>query len=171
MSEYVTTKEVLMQHIEQNWQTLMSWLSTLTPHQLIEIRNIDGWALKDHIAHMAAWENSVISFLQHEPRHKGLDIPEEIYLRENFNEINDLIFQQHKDAPYEAILRHFMTLHAQLLALLTPLTTEDLQRPYRYYLPDESGEDSGSPAINVVYGNTAHHYRLHQGWMEEMLHK
>lgn len=169
MSERVVTKDGLMSHIERDWQALMTWLKTLTPHQIAEIRNPDGWAIKDHVAHMAAWENSVVVFLERRPRHEGLGFPEGTFLGENLDEINDAIFRRHKNTSYEAILQNFLRVHAHLLRVLAPLTTEDLMKPYQHYLPDEPGD--GPPALNVVYGNTAHHYRLHQGWMEAMLNE
>jgi hypothetical protein len=169
MSERVVTKDGLMSHIERDWNALISWLKTLTPNQLSEIRNAEGWALKDHVAHMATWENYALFFIQRQPGHEGLGIPQEVYLREDLDEMNALIFQKHKDVPYDVSWQRFMSIHAQLLDLLAPLTTEDLMQPYVYYLPDEPGGGDGPPALNVVYGNTAHHYRLHQGWMEAML--
>ncbi|MCB0189193.1 MAG: hypothetical protein KDE31_33215, partial [Caldilineaceae bacterium] len=55
------------------------------------------------------------------------------------------------------------------LAALAPLTDEDLQKPYRHYLPDEPGEGDGPPAMNVVYGNSAHHFREHLAWIEALV--
>jgi hypothetical protein len=52
---------------------------------------------------------------------------------------------------------------------IQPLSDEDLQESYRHYLPDEPGEGDGPSAMTVIYGNTAHHYREHQAWIEAML--
>lgn len=60
----------------------------------------------------------------------------------------------------------FRTVHQHLVALLQPLTDADLQNPYRSYLPDEPGEGDGPPAINVIYGNTAHHFTEHLTWIQ-----
>ncbi len=55
-----------------------------------------------------------------------------------------------------------------LLAAIEPLTDADLQRRYRYYLPDEPGDDDGPPAINVIYGNSAGHFAEHLAWIEAL---
>jgi hypothetical protein len=64
--------------------------------------------------------------------------------------------------------RHVAT-KAELLDLLQPLTDAELHKPYGHYLPDEPGDGDGPPAINVVYGNTAHHFREHLGWIEALV--
>ncbi len=41
--------------------------------------------------------------------------------------------------------------------------------PYSNYLPDEAIDGAVPPAINIVYGNTADHFRTHAGWIRECL--
>jgi hypothetical protein len=57
---------------------------------------------------------------------------------------------------------------AELPDLLQPLIDADLHKPYAHYLPDEPG-DGDTPVINYLYGNTAHHFREHLGWIEEQV--
>lgn len=167
--ERVTTREVMLQHIERDWKTLQAFIAQLTPNQLTEIRNADGWALKDHIAHLSAWEQSVIAFLTGTPRHEGLGVPEAVYLSEDLNQINAAIFTTHRDDPLDDVLARFKAAHTKLWSLLIPLDDTALSLPYIHYLPDEPGEDREPPAINIIYGNTAHHFRTHQAWMEAIL--
>ncbi|MDW8327599.1 MAG: hypothetical protein RMK99_13640 [Anaerolineales bacterium] len=44
----------------------------------------------------------------------------------------------------------------------------DLHKPCRHYLPDEPGAGD-RPAINVVYGNTAHHFAQNLGWIQALV--
>jgi len=165
----VTTKTELMADIERDWTAINRLLDGLTRRQLTQIRNPDGWAVKDHVAHLTVWEESAIVFLQGMPRHTGLGVPESVYLTGDLDAINQVIFQQRRNTSWEYARRGFQTTHARLLALLAPLNDADLLKPYAHYLPDEPGEEEGPPAIDIVYGNTAHHYRLHQAWIEAML--
>ena len=168
-NEVITKKADLLAHIERDWTAINKLFDSLTESQLTDIRNPDGWSIKDHIAHLTAWENSSVYFLRHIPRHEGLGISEAIYLNDDIDETNDAIFRLHKDESLADVRERFQEVHKQLLALLEPLTDADLEKPYAYYLPDEPGEDEGPPAMRVVYGNTTHHYREHQPWIEEML--
>lgn len=166
--ELVTTRATLLAHIERDWQALHSLLDRLDMEQLTAIRNTDGWSIKDHIAHLAAWENSVVAFLTGKPRHESLGVSESLFLSEDLDAMNLVIFQAHHDEPLNQVRAEFHKTHIRLLELLAPLTDDDLKKPYRHYLPHEPG-DGNWPAINTVYGNTAHHYRTHQNWIEMML--
>lgn len=49
------------------------------------------------------------------------------------------------------------------------MSDADLQKRYRHYLPDEPGDGDGPPAINVIYGNTADHFREHLAWITTLV--
>lgn len=165
----VDTKAELLELIERDWQALNRFIEGLTPAQLIQIRNAEGWAIKDHLAHLTAWEQSVIAFLKGEPRHEGLGIPEAMFLNEHYDVMNDVIFRQRQHEPLDTVLDNWRTAHDQLLALVNALDDDDLQKPYAHYLPDQPGEPDPRRAMDVIYGNTAPHFHEHQGWMEAML--
>ena len=165
----VTTKTELLAAIDRDWTALNAALDRLTENQLTSIRDAQGWSVMDHVIHMTAWERSVVFLLQGKPRHEGLGVEEAIYLNGDEDVINAAIHEQRKGQPLADSLRQFREVHRQLLELLQPLTDADLQQPYRHYLPDEPGEGDGPPALNVVYGNSAHHFAEHQRWIESLV--
>jgi hypothetical protein len=171
--EWVTTKSELMAHIKRDWAALKTLLDRLTPEQFTQIKDANGWSVKDHVAHMSAWERSVIAFLMGKPRHEALGISEDVYLLDllsgDVDVANGAIFQQTKNKPLEEIRSDFEAVHDELMKLVAPLDDAVLQLPYTHYLPDEPGEGDGQPAINVIYGNTAHHYREHREWIEALV--
>jgi hypothetical protein len=169
MEQRITSKADLLAHIERDWTALHDRLDQLSEADMTTLTNADGWTVKDHIAHLTAWERSVIFLLQGKPRHAGLGVPEAVYLKGSHDEINEVIFQQQKEEPLTAVIAHFHQTHQELLDLLQPLTDTDLQKPYGHYLPDEPGEGDGPAVINFVYGNTAHHFREHLSWIEELV--
>ena len=170
MTEHqVTTKAELLTEIEHSWAALNTVLDRLSETQMTAPRDAQGWTVTDHLIHLTAWERSVVFFLQGKPRHEGLGVDEAIYLKGTDDEINAVIQQQRQDlSPAEALAR-FRRTHQQLLTLLQPLTDGDLSKRYRHYLPDEPGEGDGPPAINVIYGNSAHHFAEHLGWIEALV--
>lgn len=165
----VASKQELLKAIEEQWAALNSAIDRLSEQQLTGIRDAHGWSAKDHIIHMTRWERSVVSFLQHRPRHEGLGVEESLYLEDTDDTINTAIYEQTKDTPLDEALAAFRATHQQLMELLAPLSDSDLQKRYREYLPDEPGEGDGPPAVNVIYGNTAEHFAEHLRWMEELV--
>ncbi|MCI0575972.1 MAG: DinB family protein, partial [Chloroflexi bacterium] len=151
------------------WNALNAALGRLTEAQMTTIRDPQGWTVKDHLIHLAAWERGSVFFLQGKPRHEGIGVGETLYLTGSDDEINDAIFQQRKDLPLDEALAHFRDVHQQMMAALQPLTDADLKKPYRHYLPNDPGEGDGPPAIKVIYGNSAHHFADHLGWIEALV--
>lgn len=167
----VKTKADLLADIERTWTLLNTALGRLTDAQLTALKDAQGWAVKDHLVHLTAWERSMAFFLQGQPRHAGLGVDEALYLRGDDDEINAVIQQQRQDLPLADALEQFRDTHRQLTTLLQPMTDADLQKPYRHYLPDEPRDGDGPPAISVVYGNSAHHFAEHLEWIEALVNK
>lgn len=165
----VTTKVELLADIERTWSILMAALDRLTETQMTTIKDAQGWTVKDHLIHLMHWERSVVFFLQGQARHAGLGVEEALYLNGNDDQINTVIQEQHKDLPLREALAQLRSTHQGLLKLLEPLSESDLQKPYRHYLPDEPGEGDGPPALNVIYGNSAHHFTEHLAWITALV--
>ncbi len=166
--QFVTTKAELLAEIERTWPVLNATLERLAPPQLAA-KDAQGWTVKDHVVHMAAWERSVVFLLQGKPRHEGLGVNEALYEQNDVDAINAAIQQQHAELSFADALEQLRSVHGQMMSRLHTLTDVDLQRSYRHYLPDEPGEGDGPPVINVIYGNTADHFREHQTWIDVLV--
>lgn len=167
--KWITTKTDLLAQIEEGWNALHALLDVLTDYQLTQIKNPDGWAIKDHVAHLAAWENSVVALLMGISRHEGLGVSQAVYDSDELDVINKAIFEAHKDEPTHVVFPNFHKTHEKLLSLIAPLTDEILNKGYSHFLATETG--GHLPTINVIYGNTVHHFKEHLGWIEAMLAK
>ena len=164
----ITTKAALLAEMEPAWAALNAAIEQLTETQMTTIQDVQGWTVKDHLIHLAAWERGAVFFLQGQPRYEGLGVSEAVYLTEVDDEINAVIQQQTQQLSLAEALSRLRHTHQQLMEALRPLTDTDLQKPYRHYLPDEPGDGDGPPAINVIYGNSAHHFAEHLSWIEAL---
>jgi hypothetical protein len=164
----MTTKAELLAETERSWSALNAAIARMTESQITTLKDEQGWTIKDHIIHLAAWERSVVFFLQGKPRHEGLGVDEAIYRKGDDDAINAVIQKQRSDMSLSQALAELRNTHAQLLALLEPLTDDDLSRRYRHYLPDEPGDGDGPPAMNVIKGNSASHFAEHLAWIEAL---
>jgi hypothetical protein len=167
--ENITSKQELLAAIDRNWAQLTAALDRLAPADFTAHQDGHGWTVKDHIVHLAAWERSAIYLLRGQPRHTGLGVAEAIYLSRDEDVINAAVAEANKHISAEAALAELRAVHTELLSVLAPLDDADLRRRYRDYLPDEPGEGDSPPVLNVVYGNSAHHYAEHLPWIEALL--
>ncbi len=163
------SKAELLSQMGGAWTELNGSLERLTPAQMTEIRDAQGWAVKDHLVHMAAWERSVVVYLHGKPRHEGLGVDEELYLSGGEDAINAAIQEQHKDVPIADALADLREVHAQLLGLIEPMGDGELYRVSSDFQPEAGGERDERPIIGMIYGNSANHFREHQGWIESLI--
>ena len=161
-------KAELLSEIDQAWTKLNETLDRLTPEQMTQIRDPQGWAVKDHLAHVAAWERSVVVFLQGKPRYVGLGVDKELWGGGD-DVINAAIQAKQKDMTLAEALADFRNVHSQLMTLIEPMSDSDLHKANSDFQPDATGERDDRPVIGMIYANTANHFREHQEWIESLI--
>lgn len=161
------TKAELLDCIRQAWEALEAVLP-LTNEVQMRKPGPGGWAIKDHLAHLAVWELGLVALLRREPRFEAMRIAEAVEQGKSEEEVNDLIFEQHAGLTPQEAVKYFREVRHELLQALDGLEDADLQRPYRDYLPPgESGPDM--PVMNWILGNTCYHYDEHRGYILALL--
>ncbi len=148
--------------IEASWPRLMKLVDGMDQATL-SARGPDGWAIKDHLFHLAAWELSLLALIEGKDRQAamGIDLDPEA----ETDPINDAVYQLHRRESAEAARKYLRDSHSRLMAALAELTDADLQRPYSFYQPGDVVEMR--PVIGWVGSNTYEHYDQHAGWIRE----
>ena len=163
------SKAELLRQMRAAWTELDGSLGRLTPAQMTQIRDAQGWAVKDHLVHITAWERSVVAYLRGRPRHEGLGVDEDLYLSGDEDAINAAIQERHKDVPIADALAELREVHDQLLRLIEPMGDDELYRASSDFQPEVRGERDERPIIGMIYGNSAHHFREHQRWIKSLV--
>ena len=168
MKERIETKSDLIEALDETQQQLDAFLNTLTPEQLNNAQDDAGWNVKDHLAHLIAWQNGMTALLQFQPRWPAMGLTAEFVQQHEgaFDEMNHAIYEQHKDKPAETIFALRKESDTAFMQTIDALSDEQLHRPYSHYQPDEPGEDNGEPIMNWVAGNSAQHIAEHLPWMK-----
>jgi hypothetical protein len=163
------TKSELLARMAEAGAALEQTLSQLSEAQLTSVDTQSGWAIKDHLAHLAAWEIGIAALLQRQPRWEAMGLDEATVASHETDDLNDIVYRQNKDRSLAEVRAYFHDAHQQMLAALDRLSDEDLLKTYSHYQPDEPGDDSGDPILNWIMGNTYEHYAEHQAWIEASL--
>jgi hypothetical protein len=156
-----TTKEML-KRIAAGWENLQNWLATLSDEQLSHATDAAGWTVKDHLMHLAVWEDGIEALLQKQSRHKRMGLSDSIWENSDVDDINDALRQPHKDKPFSEIRRLSNEIHQRLLATLGALTDDDLNLPYQHYDPSS---DRDAPVFGWIV-DVYEHYEEHLPWMQ-----
>jgi uncharacterized damage-inducible protein DinB len=151
-----------LDRIEGSWRPLMELVDGMDDATLAA-PGPDGWAIKDHLFHLAAWELSLLALVEGKDRQAAMGVT--LDPEAETDPINDAVFQLHRRESVEAARKYLGDSHSRLVAALAELTDADLQRPYSFYQPGDVVEMR--PVIGWVGGNTYEHYDEHAGWIKE----
>ena len=155
--------KALIEQIEASWNDLFETVTKLGPGGLMRAAP-DGWAVKDHLAHVAAWEHSLVGLIEGRDRVSAMGVLEPV--EKETDPINAAIQKLHAGETPEQVLKYFRDSHASLMAVLGTLSEADLQKPYSHFQPADP--DEKRPVIGWVAGNTYEHYAEHIGWIDQL---
>jgi hypothetical protein len=156
-------KEELMERIRKSREALEMLIQPLSDAQLSEAGTGGAWAVKDHLAHLAAWEQFMLKhYLQSVPQHEAMGIDADTMKALDEDGINDVIYRRIKDRTAGEVLADYRRSYAQVLEMLEAMSFEELMQPL---FP---GESPDRPRIIWVIGNTYQHYLEHRQWIREL---
>src|SRR5690606_17835320 len=98
-----------------------------------------GWTVKDHLIHIAVWEQGTLALLNRRSKREAMDIPLEVWAQDD-DPINAVIQQRYHATPVAEVKQIVQQTHDDLLAKLETLTEADLLLPYGHYRPEEPDE-------------------------------
>ncbi|MDX2141085.1 MAG: ClbS/DfsB family four-helix bundle protein [Chloroflexota bacterium] len=160
------SKAHLLSLIDTSWNELQAYLNTLTPAQIDGPTDAAGWTVKDHVMHLAVWEDSINALLEGRSRAENSGVPQDVWDSHDFDAINEVIRQQFVALPYDDVQQRFQSVHETLLGKLAAMSDEDLYRPYQHYQP---GDQRTDPVVNWVNGDTFEHYAEHLPWIRAIV--
>ncbi|MCB9452157.1 MAG: ClbS/DfsB family four-helix bundle protein [Anaerolineaceae bacterium] len=160
--ESVFSKTELLARMRAGWDDQQAYFNTLTPKQFTSLTDAAGWTVKDHVMHLAVWEDGIDALLKSESRPVRMELDEATWNSRDYDHINAVIQQRHQDMPLDAVMQHFQEVHDRLITTIESLSEADLLLPYEHYQP---GTGADKPVWNWIAGNTFGHYEEHRPWI------
>lgn len=155
----------LQQAMGRAWVELNATLDHLTPEQLSDLTDANGWRVQDHIAHMAAWNNWALLRRQGRPSWEGLGVSEADVKGGDNDRINAAIVAANAGKTASEARIFLFDTHQALLALVKASDEAALAGPFRELGPNEPPDRAVPPLWKVIYETTADHYEDHLRWM------
>jgi hypothetical protein len=155
----------LRRWVGRAWNELQESIGRLDERQLT-VPGADGWSVKDHIAHIAVWEQYLIAVLERREPYAALGLPARGGL--STDELNAVIRDRHSAASLADVRRLSGETHAALTRVLDGLSDADVERPYASFQPGAGQPDGGRPIRLWIAGNTAEHYEEHRDWIRAL---
>lgn len=166
MTDERISKVELISRINTGWKQLQDYIATLNENQLTQPTDAAGWTVKDHLIHLAVWEDGMASLLQHQPRWERMGLPPESASSRDFDALNAKIQQANKGKSVAEVKQALADAHQHMLDALQPLDDADLYKNYNEYLVDPTRDDA---VIHWVSADTYDHYEQHIPWMDAIV--
>jgi len=155
----MTTQETAaaaLARFDHAWNELDKTVKGLTERQLSEIRDPAGWAAKDHLMHVAVWEQALLAKLDGRPRHHAIGLPASTDGSEDWDALNAQIFAATHHRPLGDVLDAIRGTHMVTRACIAALAAGGAEAP------------SADAFLGDVPGY-ADHYDQHRGWIGELV--
>ena len=162
----MTAGNSVLAPIDKGWRELNALVESLGPSGLL-LTGADGWSVKDHLAHIAAWEASLLALFD------GADMAAAMGVAQpegGIDALNDEVWKRHRDLRPEQALAYLRSTHDALVARLAAMSDADLGLSYNHYQPNDPRDPADDrPAVEWVAGDTWEHYAEHIPWIQAIV--
>lgn len=168
------TIDELLAEIDASWSRLMGAMTSHPEADYGTKHDSAGWTALDHMAHVTAWERSVLSPLNGRPRHEGLGVTDEEFatdeeLAMDFDPLNEIVRSKTSGDSYEKTMADAETGHNAVVEAVKAANLDQLWRPTTELCPDQREAGKSGPFMQILMGDTAEHYDEHRSYIERTL--
>jgi uncharacterized protein (TIGR03083 family) len=165
------TKAGLLQRIDQSWRNLETLAENLTADQWEGPTDAAGWTVKDHVAHLAAWERSMLFLLEGNPPWDGAGVSQEDFFSRDYDASNEVIRQQHRAESPEQVWTGYQQLHEEMKHRIAATPEDRLALRYSEYITGHPGKpETAEPTMIAALGeDTWQAYDEHLSYINRIL--
>ena len=153
------TATATLARFDHAWEALDKTVKSLGPRELTDIRDPAGWSAKDHLMHLAVWEQALLAKIDGRARHEALGLDASTEGSDDWDTLNAEIFAHTRGHSVSDVLKALETTHdttrARLIAMI-----------------DGGPSSESSPrsqALLTGLPDYIDHYEQHRGWIEELV--
>lgn len=162
------SKAELLSRIKDAWSQLEQTIAGLSEDQLTMPRDGQDWSIKDHLAHLTFWEQSLLALLRHCDRQQASAPDETTTATVDHAEMHAAAYEHNRQRPLDEVLRDFRESHQALVVALAVLSDVDLLMPGAHHPPADALLDDDA-VISWIMRNTYEHYLEHDAWIRGLL--
>jgi hypothetical protein len=164
-------KAELERRIDDSRAALETLLDRYDEARLTGLRDAAGWSARDHLHHLAAWEEFQVARERDPGAYAIFGVPDKasydaLVAREpDFRAINEQIRQYGRELSLTEVRTYARRVRATAKGLLATFRDEDLRRP------SNPADPASAPFMAIVAGNSYEHDDEHRGYIEAILER
>jgi hypothetical protein len=158
-------KQELIQKLEQSREEFLDTIEGLSEDEMEQPGAMEGWSVKDILAHIALWESELVKLLfQARQGRKPATVH---FSGESVDERNAKWHHQSKERPLERVLDDFHCVRNQTVRRVEAFPDRDLDDPQRF--PWLQGEPLWKWIAEDSFEHEAEHTADIRKWREQRL--
>jgi hypothetical protein len=162
-------REEFLERYANSWNVLESLISGYDAEQMVVPADAAGWNVRDHLAHLCAWEATMIAFLRKEHQWEACGLTQEQHANLNYDPGNEIIRQMTLNVSPSDVIDMLKETNAEFLETLATVSDEDLASKASDYHPDWKNKQKDYTVLFVLGGDTWDHFDEHRPWIEKIV--
>jgi len=159
-----SSKTELIDRIHRSRAALEKVIAPLNETELCAPGPAEGWAVKDHLSHIAAWEQFMLKhYIRGMTPHEAMEVNEATMQASDETATNEILYLRNKHHSADEVLAEFNRSYLEVLSTLEEVSFDELTKPR---FPDDPEQ---RPLLTWVAGNTYGHYAEHIPWIKDLL--
>lgn len=165
-----STAEAL-EKLEASKQSILTFVDGLPVDEITTESSDTVWNIKDHVAHLAAYTQTIQALLEHRPRWEAVGMQKDDWQQWQLDDINAYIYHKRKNYSWEQARQEFVHAHDAVANHVQAVRFETLQEPITTLHPDGSWLNDTRTILKLIESNVMEHYADHLVWMHETQHE
>ncbi len=145
---------------------LENFLDGISDSQATDLHDAAGWAVKDHVVHLALWQRGMTAAARKQPRWEAVGLTRELLYSADWDASNDILFQRHRHRSFNDARWMLHKSHAEFMQQVASMSYADVLLPYRHFQPDS---DYDKPILRWLWGDSGEHFDEHLPWMQKIV--
>ena len=168
-NSHPTTRSEFLIRYQTSVEELQSLVSGYDIEQMLKLTDAAGWNVRDHLAHLSAWEATMIAFLRKEHQWEACGLTQEEHDTKDYDPSNEIIRQTTVNNSPADVIDAFKETNAEFLATLSTVSDSDLASKASDFHPDWKNKRNDVTVLFVVGGDTWEHFDEHRPWIEKIV--
>ena len=164
-----TNKDEFLQQHADAWGDLQTLFATLDAEQMVVPADTGGWNVRDHIAHLCAWQSTRLAFLEKGYHWDAFGIDEDQYRSIDTDQVNEILRDMTRNLSPADALDMLVESTEALREVVLATDEEILLMPAAEFHPAWPRLLSNARVLDIVWMATTRHFLEHRTYIERIV--
>ena len=163
------SKDEFLQQHDASWSDLQTLIASLDTVQMVGPADAAGWNIRDHLAHLRAWEATRIAFLDKRYHWDSFGISEHQYTSNHIDAVNELLRAKTLDSSPSEVVDSLEVTNRELHDRVLTTSDDLLLTPASHFHPDWAGLVPNATVLGIVWVASTRHFNEHRTYIERIV--